>query len=155
MSLMDQKRLNHRRLIVPGSDLCMSDFDFLDDAFSRVVDKKEKQGLSSLSETERVLLFVWHASGIIGNGGFRYFIEGDNDAGAVADAYGRIGLVKSSEIIRLALSLFPDDRPPKDDAERVKCIEVHEEALRKLSEAFWEEDKAMECSLAKYVRKHL
>ncbi|MEP6664347.1 MAG: hypothetical protein ABJC04_11865, partial [Verrucomicrobiota bacterium] len=51
------------------------DFEMINSAFCALADREEKQGSQSISDIERVVLLVWHASGIIGNGGFRYFFE--------------------------------------------------------------------------------
>lgn len=133
----------------------MSDFDFIDDIFCKVIDKKEKHGLTSLSREEEVVLLIWHASGILGNGGFQYFFEQELDAEAVAKACETIGFSKPAELFRLALSVFPNGLPHKNWDERIKFVQENEQMFGNLSNGFLETDKEMEKHLAKYIRGHL
>jgi len=132
-----------------------SDFDLVDDLFCKVVDKKEQHGWHSLNAEERVLLLVWHASGIIGNGGFLYFFEQEIDADATARAYEKIGCHECAELLRLSLSLFPDSVLQASLEERVKYLEDNKEMFDKLSSGFWKADKEMRVRLAEYVKGHI
>jgi hypothetical protein len=68
------------------------DFDAIDAVFLRLADRKELRGANSITDIERVVLLVWHASGIIGNGGFQYFFECALSLLATAEAFDRIGV---------------------------------------------------------------
>ena len=50
-------------------------FEQVDRVFCILADREEKLGKGSINEIERVVLLIWSATGIIGNGGFRYFFE--------------------------------------------------------------------------------
>jgi len=76
-----------------------------------------------LTKEENVVLLVWHASGIIENGGFHYFFEQELNAEAVATAYETIGCDKAAELLRLGLSLFPNAVLPASWEERVKFMD--------------------------------
>jgi len=132
-----------------------NDFDLVNNLFCKLVDKKERKGNSSLAVEEVVVLSIWHASGIIENGGIQYFFEQELDAEAVACAYEQIGCDKCAELLRLALSLFPAHIHQAGRSERIKHVEDNKEIFEKLSSAFWKADKEMEPQLAEFIRKHL
>ncbi|MGA2556339.1 MAG: DUF4375 domain-containing protein [Verrucomicrobiota bacterium] len=129
-----------------------SDFDLVDGLCLRIADKKEKLGLNALKEEERVIVLVWHASGIIENGGFMYFYESGLDAEEVAWAYAKIDCDKCAEILRMSLSLFPDSLRQKSGDERVEYIERNKELFYNLSSLFWDADLEMLKRMAEYVR---
>ena len=132
-----------------------SDFDLVNSLFCKLVDKKEKLGEHALTTEEQAVFLIWHASGIIENGGFQYFFEQELDAEAVASAYEEIGCDKCAELLRLALSLFPSRILEAGWRERIKFVEDNHEAFGKLSSAFWKADKETESRLAEYVRRHV
>lgn len=131
-----------------------SNFEFLDKLFNRLVGKEERGGSDSLGPEERILMIVWHASGIIENGGFQYFYEQSLDTEAVAAAYKRIGCNRCAELLRLSASLFPDGNPQPNWDGRIDFIERNGDLFERLSEAFWEADQQMTDHLAEFVRKH-
>ncbi|MDB6112781.1 MAG: hypothetical protein JWR69_4531 [Pedosphaera sp.] len=130
------------------------DFEFINGLFCKLVDKQEDQGAEVLTKEENVVLLIWHASGIIGNGGFRYFFEQELNGEAAAAAYTIIGCDKAAELLRLGLSLFPNTVPPASWEERVKYMDENAELFDRLSEAFWEADQGMQERLAEYTRSH-
>lgn len=131
-----------------------SNFNFVNDIFCQIVDKKKAFGESSLTEAEHVVLWVWHASGIIENGGFQYFFEQQLDVETVAVAYQKIGAGKCAELLRLSLSLFPEPILHADWMERIKYAEDNSDRFENLSRAFWREDKKTEVRLAAYVHDY-
>jgi hypothetical protein len=108
--------------------------------------------LNVSTEAERVILLIWHASGIIENGGFQYFYEQELDVETVAWAYSKIGCHKCAEILRLSLSLFPDSFRNAGWNERVEYMKGKKELFYNTSRLFWDADKEMEKRLADYVR---
>jgi hypothetical protein len=131
-----------------------SDFDSIDNLFCRLVEKKDEVGDRSLTEEERVVLLVWHASGVIENGGFQYFYEQKLDAEAVAVAYDKIGCQKCAELLRLSLSLFPAAILNSSWNERIEFVEANSETFDSLCSAFWEADKGMQQRLMEYIKNH-
>src|SRR6266446_5604755 len=67
---------------------------------------------SAIPEEERVVLLVWHVSGIIGNGGFRYLFEGDLPGdphyALTAEAFRITGCKKAAEAVAKTLAMFPN-----------------------------------------------
>jgi hypothetical protein len=130
------------------------DFDLANEFFKKVVRKAEKTGEDALTVKERVVLSIWHASGIIGNGGFQYFFEQDLNAAEVADAYEKIGCLKCADLIRKVVAAFPVKIFKSGRDQRVEFIEQNSAKFYKLSSAFWAADKKMEKQLASYIRDH-
>ena len=134
----------------------MSDADFhlVNGLFCRLVDKEALSGPDSLTAVEAFVVAIWHASGIIGNGGLQYFYEQDLDAEAVAAAYDQIGCPECAEVLRLSWSLFPEPLSLAGRDERVEFVENHRELFEPLDHRFWECDTQMPQRLAEYVRTH-
>jgi hypothetical protein len=134
--------------------MASSDFEAIDALFSRISEKEQKHGFDLLSECEKTVLLIWHASGIIENGGFQHFYEQTLDAEAVAQAYERIGCGKCGDILRLSLSLFPGSLLHADPTERIDYIQRNSDMFYNLSNLFWEADIEMEKRLAEYIRSN-
>ena len=79
---------------------------------------------TDIDEPERVVLLVWHVSGIVGNGGFRYLFEGhlpgDPYFARTSESFEAIGCKKAATAIRKALSIFPDSMPHRNIDERLR-----------------------------------
>ncbi len=64
-----------------------SDFSLCDEVFLRLDAAVEALGVEPTGAVERTILLTWHASGVVGNGGFEYLFEGgfyENDPGCAA-----------------------------------------------------------------------
>jgi hypothetical protein len=129
-----------------------SDFDSINELVLRIAEKGRKLGIHSLTDFENTVSLIWHASGIVENGGFQYFYEHEFDAEAVAQAYERIGCAKCAEILRLSWSLFPDSLQTASLAERIEYMRQNKDLFYDLSNLFWEADTQMESRLAEYVK---
>lgn len=130
------------------------DFEKLEELFIRLADKEERKGTKSLTKEQQVVLLVWHASGIIGNGGFQYLYEQSLNPELVAEAYEAIKCNACADILRKTTSVFPDGRPHEDWDARIDFIANHRNVFEKLDNAFWDADEEMVPRLADYVKKH-
>ena len=101
------------------------------------------------------MVLIWHASGIMENGGFQYFFEQGLDAAAVAAAYERIGCSKCAEVIRLGLSLFPDSIMREDSIGRAAFVLQNQHIFYQASCLFWDADRETEPQLAEFIRANL
>ena len=135
----------------------MSDADFhlVNGLFCRLVDKEALSGAQSLTAAEAIVVAIWHASGIIENGGLQYFYEQDLDAEVIAAAYDQIGCPECAEVLRLSRSLFPEPVAMADRDARVEFVENHRELFEPLDHRFWECDTQMPQRLDEYVRTHV
>ena len=136
------------------------DFELCNVLFTRIVDYHgDDIDVSAIREAERVVLLVWHVSGIIGNGGFRYLFEGDlkgdPDFALTAAAFQAAGCREAAEAVRKTLAIFPDSRPPTDIEERLRYY------LKRIKgwptdldrQFFCAQDDLKKC-LADYIRSH-
>ena len=134
------------------------DFEMIDATFCALADREEQRGSQSISDIERVVLLVWHASGIIGNGGFRYFFECGLPLTTTAAAYGRIGVEQVVAIFGRVHELFPAKQIPDDYDERMAIVETiyeqHADLLDRLEGDFYSTDELMEQQLAGWIRVH-
>ena len=134
------------------------DFELIDRAFCVLTECESRHGSDSLDETEQVVLRVWHASGIIGNGGFRYFFECGLPLAATAEDYSRIGVERATKILRDLLELFPGRHVPDDLDERLQLVDrlyqAHPSLLYRWERDYFETDDLMEKQLAGWIRVH-
>jgi hypothetical protein len=135
-----------------------SDFELIDRVFCALADKKDAHGPDSIDEIEQVVLRVWHASGIIGNGGFRYFFECGLPLSATAEDYARIGVDRAAAALRELLDLFPDRRIPEEYTERLEFVDrlyqLYPSHLDRLESEYFQTDDLMEQQLAGWIRVH-
>jgi len=124
------------------------DFEMIDATFCALAEREAQRGSKSISDIERVVLLVWHASGIIGNGGFRYFFECGLSLPITAEAYTRIGVEQAASILRRIHDLFPGKKIPDDYDERLAIVtrfyEQHGGLLDALEREFYGTDVLME-----------
>ncbi|HEV3437464.1 MAG TPA: DUF4375 domain-containing protein [Gemmata sp.] len=113
--------------------------------------------LSGCKEEDQVIILIWHASGIIDNGGFQYLFEGDfkGDPGFAKTlaAYKAIKATKCAEAIEEALALFPGSKLPPNIEKRLKVYQTVSAAKRRVIDwKFFDESKDIATILAKYIR---
>ena len=135
-----------------------TEFEFVNETFMSLVDRERQCGAAGISDIERVVLLVWHASGIIGNGGFRYCFECGLPLPETADAYGRIGVDSVSSILWRVIELFPRSHIPDDYDERMEIVErLYEDLpdlMSQLEFEFYDADTIMQRQLAGWIRVH-
>lgn len=86
-------------------------FDLVDRAFGNLADKEARLGIHSLSDSEKVLLLLWDAAGVLGNGGFHYVFEKGMRLDDLASCYEQIGMTDAASITKLASSEIEDIDP--------------------------------------------
>jgi hypothetical protein len=113
-----ERSFDHLLAEANDRDLCGGVFELLLANFGDDIDA------SALDEAHRVVLLVWHVTGIIGNGGFRYLFEGsltgDPYFSRTAEAFRAIGCKKAADAFRKALAIFPDSMPQRNIDERLR-----------------------------------
>ncbi len=135
-----------------------TDFELINRVFLSLDKREQAEGTESIDEIERVVLLVWHASGIIDNGGFRHFFFHRLPLRATAEAYSRIGVEKAAKILFRLLDFFPrqivsenwsDLREVRDELYR-----RHADQLLQMERDFWNTNDLMEHQLAGWIRVH-
>ena len=136
------------------------DFDLCDGVFCALADLMGNT-IDAAKEPEpcRTITLVWHAGGIIGNGGFQYLFEGDfnGDPGyrLTALAFQRINAQDAYTAFRDALALFPCGELPDDIDERLRIYQSYPEDRREeIDRQFLSADENTRSLLATYIRSN-
>lgn len=89
----------------------------------------DERGLDALTGPERVVVLAWGSRGIIGNGGFKYFYEGEWRMAELAAAYRTLGFSDAADACERSLDVFPEREPPRDAAERNRFLGAESQAF--------------------------
>jgi len=142
------------------------DFELCDQVFVAIGDRyKHWISADKYRPVERVVMLVWHATGIIGNGGFEYLFSDDFDGDPgfrlTLAAFEEADCPEAAAALREALAQFPNGQLPTDLNERTTFYESVPAATRDaLNVAFWKMDwervgaVRIRHKLAKYIRDH-
>jgi len=133
------------------------DFKLCDAVFCRFADFNNQIDVESYTEEERVVTLVWHATGIIGNGGFQYLFEGEftGDPGFVctAAAFKTIGASESYAAFQRALGLFGGQYPADREQRIAAYLRVPKDQRDAIERQFYNDEKRMHSGLACYIRE--
>ena len=119
--------------------------------------------LDQLSDSSRAVLLVWHATGIIDNGGFEYLFEGDIpgdlDCSLTVKAFETIGLLACATALHEALSMLPRCTPFTDvdfksSAYRLLPMEKRMELNRRFWHRKLDGNDEVVVRLAPFIRGH-
>ena len=91
------------------------DWDLVNGTFHKIGERYDHWvDATQYSPKERVIMLVWHSSGIIDNGGFEYLFAGDfpgdPDYRVTAEAYQTAGMVRGFEAFQEAFVTCPHQR---------------------------------------------
>jgi hypothetical protein len=141
-----------------------ADFELCNSVFKGILECYGNEVKANLLPVpHRAVLLIWHATGIIGNGGFQYLFEGDfeGDPGfrLTAEVFDEIGCASAAKVIRDAISLFPNGVVITNIENRIEFFQSIPWARREaLNKRFWAQDrigKGEICfRLAAYIRNH-
>jgi hypothetical protein len=134
-------------------DLCSGVFDLI------VAHYGNEANPSEMEDAARVFSLVYHTSGIIGNGGFNYLLEGDvpgdPDLSMTVDAYERVGCGPAVEAFHMVMNLFPDGKPPRDRDSRLEIYRSGSAERRgEIDRKFFKIYDALIPALARYIRQN-
>jgi hypothetical protein len=109
--------------------------------------------VDSYTEEERIVTLVWHAAGIIGNGGFESLFEGEfnGDPGYIytAAAFKTIGALESYAAIQRALGIFGGQYPADPEQRIAAWLRVSEDERSAMEERFYDDAEIMHSRLAR------
>lgn len=99
--------------------------DVAGSTFSRILRKHGRDvDPSKIPKPEQTVMLVYHAHGILGNGGFQYLFEGDFHGDPefllTRQAYKTIGAAEASLAFDKAFAVFPNSTPPADIDRRLE-----------------------------------
>lgn len=127
----------------------------------RFYERIESQGFESLTLSERASFGLTWLYMETNNGGLHQFFF--NDAGKLAPDALRglemVGAPKTADILRRAMSIFPDSRVPVDILERRELLcglpeELQWDCLGELTTEFFQSSEPVAELLDAYVQKH-
>lgn len=106
-------------------DSSMVSADVADSTFRRIIRKHGRDvDPSKIPKPEQTVMLVYHAHGILGNGGFQYLFEGDFPGDPefllTRQAYKTIGAAEASLAFNKAFAVFPTSAPPADIDRRLE-----------------------------------
>jgi hypothetical protein len=136
------------------------DWDLVNGTFHKIGERYHHWvDATQYSAEERVIMLVWHSSGIIGNGGFEYLFAGefpgDPDYRITAEAYQTAGLLRGYEAFQEAFALFPGGKVPHDRTERDQLYQAANHSARyRLNRKLWQDEYDATCEkrLAEFIR---
>ncbi len=139
-----------------------NDFDLVNGTFVRIGDRYgHRIAASQYTAEERVIMLVWHSSGIIDNGGFEYLFSGDFEDDPefriTAEAYNTAGLARGYEAFKEAFTLFPNGQIPHDSEVRIRQYRLANESVREaINTKHWKDgwEGLREKNLAQYIRQN-
>jgi hypothetical protein len=129
-------------------------FYFVNDIAVKIAEKHDKKGKQSLREEQLALITVWQVTGIVENGALSYFFEHRFDVNEVVRAYETVGMPEPAVILKQAVAVFPNSKPPGDFDGLVDFMEEHEDTFNSLSTKFLRAQKNMVAILGDYIRKN-
>jgi hypothetical protein len=133
-------------------NLASDDFDLIDNVCGRLIDKEREEGISRLSEHERMVCDIWGALGLLENGSFQYFFENDMDADAVANSFDRLGFPAVAACVRAAKERFPKEIEKGNWNQMLAFMQDHEEEFDSLAAQVLQQQNEIQASLAAYIR---
>lgn len=143
----------------------MADINVADETFTRILKHHgDDLDVSKIPKPQQTVMLVYHAHGILGNGGFHYLFEGDFPGDPefllTREAFKTIGATEASAAFEKAFAVFPNAIPPADINQRLKVWEAkynHRDSLDDPSSPdvmyFEAMDGVME-KLTAYIKAH-
>jgi len=135
----------------------VDDFELCDGVFLRFSEFNNRIDVDTYTEEQRVVTLVWHAAGIIGNGGFDYLFEGEfkGDPGYIytAAAFKTIGATESYAAFQRALKAFNGRRPTDPNERSTGFDRLPEDERDGINQQFWDADNNKRSCLAHYIRE--
>ena len=125
-----------------------------------VFQRCDRDGFEALSAAESVAYCVDALEREVNNGGFEQFFgnsSGDTSAETLA-ALEKIGARQAAELLRSALSPFPNGAPPKDRDGRCELIDAMSDEVRsqwgELDARFWDYPDDLTSLMRQFVNAH-
>ncbi len=135
--------------------LALNDHDLISELFDTAREQVE------ISPSGRVLLHLVTSTGVIDNGGARYFLEDDFQSGVshreIAEEYSAIGMSQVTDCLMRALSVFPDGEVIGDLEMRNELLSRKEitEKLDLIDESLIPLLSDFEAKLGVYLRENI
>ena len=134
------------------------DFELVDTVYMNICKRVEKDVRQKISMEERNIVLIWDAIGLIGNGGFQWYLRGEMAWTDAPNAFIVVGVPEVADAFQAILSLYPNDTPLADDKQRMNVIskfqEKHSDQYDKLNKIVWSSKDRVVTKTAAYIRRH-
>ena len=132
-----------------------------DDELIKEIQQRLTPKQTDFSEMDKPVVYLVAATGIIENGGLRYFYENDFPDGVshaeIAECYRNIGMEKVAELIEKSAACFPAGHPqPELDARNEFLNDASlNDAFDSIDADLFSETTRFEKKIAAYIRNNL
>ena len=117
--------------------------------------RADEGGIETLPARHRTVVHAWAAHGIISNGGFKYYYEGDWMMADVAAAYRTLGFEAAARACDASLEIFPARVPPQDEERRAAIVEQADfTTFANADEIFRVTFDALKTAIGEYMDRH-
>ena len=119
------------------------------------------QNVDLLNEFERTIFVTQELENEVNNGGFFQFFDNSSGqfANEIAQAFTKIGAVKTAEICRKAVGAFERELPVDWEKRRTLIDQIADDAVTNILDecdtAFYNYEENLEALNAAYIRKHI
>ena len=117
--------------IVSSASGLVNASDELERRIYSICHEADERGLDALTAPQRAVVLAWGSRGIIGNGGFEYFYEGEWRMAELAEAYRALGFSDAADACERSLEVFPEREPPRDTTQRGSFLNTESKAFFK------------------------
>lgn len=138
----------------------VDDFELSDRVFGAASELTEnKVDFEKEHEPLRTVSMVWFATGIIGNGGFRYLLEcecgNDRDLRQIAEAFRRIDALECAQAFDELFAQFPNGFIMVENESKLSYYDSISEVTRsKIDSKFYSQSKAIPMLTASFIRRN-
>ncbi len=138
--------------------MASEEFFLIDRTFIDLAEREVRHGAASIDDIERVVLLVWHAAGIIENGGLHFFLERGLSLRSTAEAYSRLGIEAAAAVFLRLLNLFPRQSVPDEVEERMlladRIFEQNAAFIQRLEVEYHAINRLTEKQLVGWIQVH-
>lgn len=130
------------------------EFLFVESVAVRISKKKDLEGEPSLNKTEKIIVDIWDAVGLIGNGGIQYWLLSSVSRKSIVEQLREIECEYLSEVMENVFSILPEI----DSIESVSCkeekIAKHENRLAELTRMWNDNSEILPSKLENYIKRN-
>lgn len=130
------------------------EFLFVESVAVRISKKKDLEGEPSLNKTEKIIVDIWDAVGLIGNGGIQYWLLSSVSRKSIVEQLREIECEYLSEVMENVFSILPGI----DSIEPVSCkeekIAKHENRLAELTRMWNDNSEILPSKLENYIKRN-
>lgn len=116
----------------------------------------DARGIQALTARQQIVVRTWSARGIIGNGGFRYFLEGETPLLPVVDGYRQLGFAEAADACERVMKAIAEAPALDDKGRRTAVFEARGKDAFEAEESavFAVEWDALQAAIGDFMRSN-